>query len=68
MRFRPLVELADAFRLLDHAAAHYTLTGNGSTFAAEVQIGSGKGKAVGGEKARTITLAAARALRLEVED
>lgn len=67
-RFRPLTELADAFRLLDHAAAHYTLTGNCSTFIAEVQIESCRGKAVGDHKARTITIAVARALRLEVDE
>jgi len=67
-RFRPLAEIADAFRLLDHAAAHYTLTRDCSAFAAEVQIGSCRGKAVGEHKARTITLAVARALRLEVDE
>jgi hypothetical protein len=54
--------------LLDHAADHYTLTRNCSTFAAEVRIESYKGKAVGKHKARTITLAVARALRLEVDE
>lgn len=67
-RFRPLTELADAFRLLDDAAAHYTLTGNGTAFAAEVQIESRRGKAVGEQKARTITVAVARALGLEVDE
>jgi hypothetical protein len=67
-RFRPLAELADVFRLLDHAAAHYTLIGNGSTFTAEVEIESCRGTAVGEHKARTITLAVARALRLEVDE
>ena len=65
-RFRPFAELADAFRLLDHAADHYILTGSCSTFAAEVKIDSCWGKAVGEHKARTITLAVARALQLEV--
>jgi|ERR1035437_1338654 hypothetical protein len=67
-RFRPLAELADAFRLLDHAAAHYTLIANGSTFTAKVEIESCRGTAVGEHKARTITLAVARALRLEVDE
>ncbi len=66
-RFRPLTELSHAFRLLDQAADHYTLTRNNSTFAAEVQIQSCRGKAVGEHKARTITVAVARALRLEVD-
>jgi hypothetical protein len=67
-RFSPLTELADAFQVLDHAADHYILTGNSSTFEAEVQIGACRGKAVGEHKARTITLAVARALRLEVDE
>ncbi len=67
-RFRPLAELADAFRLLDHAGARYTLTRDCSTFAAEVQIESCRGNAVGEDKARTITVAVARALRLEVDE
>lgn len=67
-RFSPLAELADAFALLDHAANHYTLTGNSSNFAAEVQIGACSGRAVGEQKARTITLAVARALGLEVDE
>jgi hypothetical protein len=66
-RFRPLAELADAFRLLE-AADRYTLTRNCSTFAAEVHIESCRGKAAGKHKARTITLAVARALRLEVDE
>jgi hypothetical protein len=67
-RFRPFADLADAFQLLDRAAAHYTLTCDCSTFAAEVQIESCRGKAVGEHKARTITVAVARALRLEVDE
>jgi hypothetical protein len=67
-RFRPLAELTDALRLLDQAADHYTLTRDCSTFVAEVQVGSCRGKAVGEQKARTITIAVARALRLEVDD
>lgn len=67
-RFRPLKVLGDAFLLLDHAAAHYTLTGTRTNFAAEVQIESHRGEAVGEHKARTITVAVARALRLEVDE
>lgn len=67
-RFRPLSELSDAFRLLDHAAAHYTLTRDSSDFAVEAQVESCCGKAVGKQKARTITVAVARALRLEVDE
>jgi len=67
-RFRPFAELADAFRLLDHAADHYILTGDRSNFVAEVQIDSRWGKAVGKSKARTITLAVAHALQLEGDE
>lgn len=67
-KFRPLAELADAFHLLDQAADYYTLTFSGSSFAAEVQIESRRGKAVGEQKARTISIAVARALRLEVDE
>jgi hypothetical protein len=66
-RFRPLVELADAFRLLDQAADCYSLTRRGSTFTAEVRIKCHRGKAVGRQLARTITNAVASALGLEVE-
>lgn len=52
---------------LDHAAAHYTLTRNSSSFVADVQVGSCRGEAVGEQKARTITIALARALRLETD-
>jgi hypothetical protein len=67
-RFRPFADLADAFQLLDCAADQYTLTRNCSTFGAEVQIESCRGKADGEHKARTITVAVARALRLEVDE
>src|SRR5690242_18854729 len=66
-RFQPLAELADAFQLLDRAAHHYTLTRDGRTFTAEIRAGSGRGIASGELKARTITLAVARALGLEVD-
>jgi len=65
-RFRPLEDLADALRLLDAAAQRYTLTNDGSTFSADVQANSRRGKASGTNKARTITLAVARAVGLEV--
>jgi hypothetical protein len=67
-RFRPLTELADAFRLLDHAADRYSLRRDGATFTAEVHIGSCEGKAAGEHMARTITVAVARALRLDVDE
>ena len=66
-RFRPIVELADAFQLLDRAADHYTLKGDGRTFNAVIQTSSGRGTASGESKPRVITLAIAKALGLEVE-
>lgn len=66
-RFRPLVVLADAFHLLDRAAHHYTLTRNGHTITVKVRTDSGQGIASGEQMARTMTLAVARALGLEVD-
>jgi hypothetical protein len=65
-RFRPLVQLDDAFQLLDRAAHRYTLTRDGRTFTAEIETKSGRGIAVGELQARTISLAIARGLGLEV--
>lgn len=66
-RFQPLVDLADAFQLLDQVAHRYSLTSDSShTFRAEVQIGARRGKASGKNQARAITVAVARALGLEV--
>lgn len=66
-RFRPFEEPADAFRLLDAVAHRYTLSCAGRTFTADVQINSRRGKASGTNKARTIAVAVARALGLEVD-
>jgi hypothetical protein len=66
-RFQPLTRLEDAFELLDHAKSDYKLANDGSgTFTAEVQVRGRTGKASGQRKARTITLALAQALGLEV--
>jgi hypothetical protein len=66
-RFQPLVDLTDALKLLDQATHRYSLTCSGPRgFTAEVQVGTRRGKASGKHKARTITLAVARALGLEV--
>jgi hypothetical protein len=66
-RFQPLMDLNDAFRLLDHAADRYSLTEDRQgIFGANVQISGHRGKAAGEPKARTITIAVARALGLEV--
>lgn len=66
-RFQPLVELSDAFQLLDAAANRYSLSRDrNGVFGTSVQIGGRRGKASGEPKARSITIAVARALGLEV--
>lgn len=66
-RFQPFTELADAFLVLDQAARQYTLKYDGRNFTAEVQTDTGRGVASGRHKPRTIVLAVARALGLEVD-
>ncbi len=67
-RFAPLTRLDDAFQLLDRIATAYTLsTVKNDRFTAEVQVGAHAGKASGEPKARTVTIALARALGLEVD-
>ena len=66
-RFQPFTELADAFLVLDQAARQYTLRYDGRTFTAEVRTDTGGGIASGEQKPRTITLAIALALGLEVD-
>lgn len=67
-RFEPLKQLEHAFRLLDRAATAYTLTvgKGGDIFTAEVTVEGRTGKATGPAKARTITLALAAAIGLEI--
>jgi hypothetical protein len=66
-KFAPLTNLEDVFTLLDAAASTYTLrTVTGGMFEAEVRVGGRVGNASGKAKARTITLALARAVGLEV--
>ena len=68
-RFAPLTRLDDAFQLVDRVATACKLTMvNGGRVAAEVQVGARIGKASGEHKARTVTIALARPLRLEVPD
>jgi hypothetical protein len=64
--FRPLTRLEDAFLLLGRVASHYTLTSVRGLFTAEVRVGVQLGKATGEPQARTITLAIAQALEIEV--
>src|ERR1035438_3450285 len=66
-KFAPLTNLEHAFKLLDNAASSYRVAKNaGGSFDAEVRLGVRTGKASGQAKARTITLALARALGLEL--
>jgi len=66
-KFQPLVELSEAFHVLDRASDQYSLTKDRhGIFTANVQIGTCQGKASGEPKARTVTMAVARALGLEV--
>jgi hypothetical protein len=68
-RFAPLKNLEHAFALLDQAADTCTLAITKSgTFSAEVRVGGRIGKASGEPKARTITVALARALGIAVPD
>jgi hypothetical protein len=69
-RFRPATSLEDAFRLLDAAKPQeYSMRGDGKGhFWVQARIGGGTGKADGTCKPRAITLAVARALRLEVDE
>jgi hypothetical protein len=67
-RFAPLENIAQAFELLDAAAAAYKLSGDtDGRFMAEVHIGSEVGKAYGPQKARVICLAVARAIGADAE-
>ena len=68
-RFQPLANLRDAFRLLERAAATYTLTATANgTFTAHVSVGDRTRSASGKSKAATITVAAARAIGIDVSD
>ena len=67
-RFAPLENVAQAFDLLEGAAATYKLSGdNDGCFTAEVRIRGQIGKASGPQKARVICLAVARAIGVDAE-
>lgn len=67
-RFTPLTNLEQAFDLLDRAASAYTISTNKArAFQTEVRVESQVGRASGEPKARTITMALARALGLVVQ-
>ena len=66
-RFNPLQRLEDAFMLLDHSkSVRYVISQTGGTFQVEVEHDGKIGKAAGKSKPRSITLALARSLGLEV--
>ena len=69
-RFQPTESLVDAFRLLEDAAPQeYSMCGDSKgNFRVQVRIGDGTGEADETSKPRAITLAVARALRLEVDE
>jgi hypothetical protein len=69
-RFQPTESLVDAFRLLEEAAPQeYSMCGDSKgNFRVQVRIGDGTGEADGTSKPRAITVAVARALRLEVDE
>ena len=67
-RFRPLNIAADALMLLDQAADDYTLVGGRrGPFKAHVRIGARAVDVTGTQRARTISVAVARALGINVE-
>jgi hypothetical protein len=66
-KFRPLRDLKDAFRLLDAVSKDYSLgDAPGRTFTARVRVAGRVGKATGEPKARTISLAIAEALGIDL--
>jgi hypothetical protein len=68
-KFRPLVDIRDAFRLLDAVADDYSLLSKpGGVFTATVRVAGRIGKAAGEPKARAISLAVARAMGMDVPD
>jgi len=69
-RFQPTERLEDAFRLLEEAAPQrYTMGRDGTgLFWVEVQIGRTMGQARHPSKPRAITLAVARALKVQVDE
>jgi hypothetical protein len=69
-RFQPTEKLADALRLLEKAAPEeYNMRGDSEgNVRVHIRIGDGTGEADETSKPRAITLAVARALRLEVDE
>jgi hypothetical protein len=66
-RFQPFTEMASAFELLDRASDWYTITCKGGAFSVEVRAGRCAGRASGDCLARTIALAVAQTVGLEIQ-
>jgi len=67
-QFDPFTKIDDALRLVDSSASRYTVTADRKKgFSARVHVGRRIGKASGESFARTITMALAYALGLEVD-
>jgi hypothetical protein len=67
--FRPLVDLNDAFRALDAVANDYSILAQpGGRFTVHVRTADRAGQAIGKSKARTICLAIAQVLGIDVEE
>ena len=67
-RFQPLLDIADAFQLLDRATEGYCLASDEhGTFTACVQVNGQTGDASGTSQARVIARAVARAAGLRVD-
>jgi hypothetical protein len=68
-RFAPLHSLEDVFQLLDRAKSDYKLVAvDNGTFTASVRVRGRVGEASGEPKARTITIALAHAIGLQLSD
>jgi len=69
-RFQPVEKLEDAFRLLEAAAPQeYSMGREGQgLFWVRVRIGQALGRARDRSKSRAITVAVARALKIQVKD
>jgi hypothetical protein len=66
-RFNPLRDLDSAFSLLTQAVTGYSIHCSGEEFRVSVSAGVRLGEAVGNSLPRTISLAVAQALNLEVD-
>lgn len=67
--FRPLVDVNDAFRVLDAVTDDYSMLARpGGRFTVQVRTSDRTGQAMGESKARTICLAVARALGIDLEE